>query len=250
MRRKDWNQIAENYHDVVISPFQKGVKNPLFDKLNGIKDKENKVIMDIGCGRGEILDNLAKQFKKVYAIDFSSTMIHIAQENSSKENIEFFIRDMRKLAKFRKKFDVVVSVNSVLLPEIREVKKSLSSIYNTLKKNGKFYGIFPSMGSILYQGFLIIEEQLKSGKNEKLAIKKAKQIMERRKYDLVCGLYCDNGQVQKFYYDFELKIRLQDAGFKNIKLTKVLYPWGKEISDFVDFPGRPKMWDWFVSADK
>jgi len=136
------------------------------------------------------------------------------------------------------------------MPKIKDVKSSLLSIHSTLKKKGKFYGIFPSMGSILYQGFLILEEQLKKEKSEKKAGVKAKQIMERKKYDLVYGFYRDNGQVQKFYYDFELKIRLKDAGFKKIKLTKVLYPWGKEISDFLDFPGRPKMWDWFVSAEK
>jgi hypothetical protein len=47
----------------------------------------------------------------------------------------------------------------------------------------------------------------------------------------------------------ELRVRLKDAGFKKIVLSKVYYPWGND-SGYVDFPDRPRMWDWFVVAEK
>jgi 2-polyprenyl-3-methyl-5-hydroxy-6-metoxy-1,4-benzoquinol methylase len=250
MKPRDWNLLAENYHKEVISPFQKGVKNSLFRELEKIKDSKNKTIADIGCGRGEILDILASKFKKVYAIDFSPVMINIAKKLSKRKNIEYIVKDMRHLFAFKHKFDVVVCVNSIIMSEIRNVKKALKSIYSSLKKDGTFLGIFPSMDSILYQGFLILEEQIEKYGDEKRALRNARRILERKKYNFIKGTYNDEGKIQKFYYDFELKIRLRDTGFKNIILSKVLYPWGAEISDFLDFPGKPKMWDWFVIARK
>lgn len=58
------------------------------------------------------------------------------------------------------------------------------------------------------------------------------------------------GWRQKFYYDFELKVRLKNAGFRSIRFSRVFYPWQEGISDYAMFKGRPKMRDWFVSAEK
>lgn len=250
MEQKDWDNIAKEYHKEVISPFQSGVRNPLFKKLTTIKNTANKVVADIGCGRGDILDLLASKFKRVYAIDFSPVMIEIAKEQSLKKNIKYHVRDMRHLKEFNNKFDVVISVNSILMPKIIDVNESLKSIHSCLSRNGKFYGIFPSMGSILYQAFLILEEEINKSGEEKKALRNTRKILENRKYNFINGTFNDGGQIQKFYYDFELKLRLKNAGFKNIKISKVLYPWRRDISDFIIFPGKPKMWDLFVSAEK
>ncbi|MFH0929464.1 MAG: class I SAM-dependent methyltransferase [Candidatus Aenigmatarchaeota archaeon] len=250
MNRCDWDRRAKNYHEEVVSPFQKGVSNPLFKKLKGIKNMRRKTVADIGCGRGEILDYLASDFKKVYGIDFSPKMLRIAERKNSRKNIEFVLGDMKNLEEFRESFDVVISANSVLFPDLRSIRKSLKSINSTIKKGGIFFGIFPSMGSILYQGILIMDEQFKSCSDEKRVLAKTNRILERRKYDFVKGIYDDDGCRQKFYYNFELRLRLKNAGFKNIKISKVLYPWKKGISDHVIFAGKPKMWDWFVSAKK
>lgn len=253
MKAKDWDDLSEDYHDVVISPFQEGVINPMFRHLENIEDPKTKVIADIGCGRGEIGKKLCSMFKEVYMLDFSPGMIEVAKSNSKStkpDNMNFMVKDMRDLSEFNEKFDVVIAVNSVIMPCIADVKKSLKSIYDTLKPGGNMYGIFPSMSSIAYQAFLALDNELSKGKDEKMAVANAKRLIERRKYNFVKGTYNDDGQEQKFYWWFELKIRLQEAGFKDIKMSKVLYPWGEQTGDFLDFPGRPKMWDWFISAKK
>ncbi len=269
MKAGDWNKIAREYHKYIISPFQKGVSNPLLSKLKKIKNSQNKIIADIGCGRGDTLKFLSSNFKEVYAIDFSKEMIAIAKEKNSfceqnisskqnifskqdisskQSNIQYYVKDMKNLSNFKNRFDVIISVNSIIMPSIKDIKKSLREIHHSLKRNGEFYGIFPSMDSILYESFLIFEEQFKKIKNEKKALKKTRRILERNKYDFIKGTYNDQGEEQKFYYDFEIKLRLQEAGFKEITISKVLYPWGECTGDFIDFPGKPKMWDWFVSA--
>ena len=250
MNRREWDKRAKNYHEEIISPFQTGVKNPLFKKLKGVRCKRRKVIADIGCGRGEILDLLAADFKKVYAIDFSPEMLRIAERRNTRKNIEFVLEDMKNLDRFEGMFDVVITANSVLFPDIRSIKRSLASINCTMKSGGALFGIFPSMGSILYQGFLIMDEQVRKLNDEERAMTRTKRVLERRKYNFVKGVYDDDGCKQKFYYNFELKARLKNAGFRNVKLSKVLYPWKEGISDYQMFKGRPKMWDWFVAARK
>ncbi|MFH1623379.1 MAG: class I SAM-dependent methyltransferase [Candidatus Aenigmatarchaeota archaeon] len=250
MRPLEWDRIAEDYHSEVISPFQRGVVNPLFSKLDAVKAAKRKTVADIGCGRGEILDSLAEKFRMVYAIDFSPRMIRFAKRNSSMPNIRFFVTDMRDLSGFGKRFDVAITANSILPPKVRDVERSLKSVHGTLKEGGVFYGIFPSMGSILYQAFLIFDDRVHRADNERKALIATKRLMERRKYNFIKGTFEHEGMAQKLYYDFELKIRLRKAGFKNVTLSKVLYPWDEGISDFVQFPGMPRMWDWFVSARK
>ncbi|MDD5332086.1 MAG: methyltransferase domain-containing protein [Candidatus Nanoarchaeia archaeon] len=246
-----WDKYAENYHDEISSPLREGVKNPLLRELDKIENAKDKIIADIGCGRGEILDILATKFKKVIAMDFSPAMIEVAKKHVSKENVEFYVRDMRELSEFKESFDVIVTVNSVLMPDIRDIKKALNSINDCLKKDGLFYGIFPAMDSILYQGFLIFEEQLKKYDDEKRALKRAKRIIEKRNYDFIKGIYTEGENSQKFYYDFELKLRLKDAGFKYILLSRVLYSWPlNDLGESICFPGKPPVWDWFVSAKK
>ncbi len=249
MEATDWDGLCKNYHQEIVSPLHKEVKNPLLSTLQQIKDAKSKVVADIGCGRGEILDLLAEQFKTVHALDFSPAMITMAQQNATKENIEFAVRDMRSL-RFRQRFDVAVAVNSVIMPRISDVNQALRSIYSSLKKGGEFYAIFPSMDTILYQGFLILEQQIRRHKDEQKALQHTKRLMERKRYNFLRGTFNDNGQRQKFYYDFELNIRLQDAGFKDIRLAKVLYPWGPNFASSRYFKNRPPMWDWFVSARK
>ncbi len=249
MNASDWDAIAKDYHSCIVSPFQEGVINPLFKKVSEI-DTSNMVAADIGCGCGDALGFLSSKFKKVYAIDYSKAMLSQARKKCNSPNVDFFLKDMKDLSEFESKFDVAVSVNSVLFSNISDLKKALESIRSTMKDDGMFFGIFPSMGSILYQGFLILDDQLSKCGDEQSAEKITKRILEKDRYDFVKGTYDDGDCVQKFYYEFELKIRLQDAGFKNVKLSKVLYPYREDISDFEMFEGRPKMWDWFVTARK
>ena len=97
---------------------------------------------------------------------------------------------------------------------------------------------------------LKLNQQKDKYTSQEKALIQTNRILEKKKFDFVLGTYTDDDEVQKFYYEFELRLRLQEAGFKHIQISKVLYPWGKNISGYEDFPGRPLMWDWFVDAEK
>ncbi len=250
MEGKNWDLYAEEYHDCIISPFQKGVVNPIFETIKNIKNKSELVVADLGCGIGDFIPYLAKEFKKVYALDFSEEMLNIAKEkNKNFENVIYEKADMRDMNNLENSFDLVFTINSVLLPNPGDVKKAFYNINKTLKKNGKLIGIFPNMEAIAHYSMLVYEREFEKTKDEKKAIKNSNKAIESHKYDFFRGIFHDEDEKQKWYYKFELLSLIEESGFKLIKIDKVLYPWDK-VGDYDSFEGKPKLWDWFIEAEK
>ncbi len=249
MNSQAWDLISKNYFSEIVSPFQEGVINPLFKNLEKYPGKGSKTAADLGCGIGNLLPFLCPRFKKVWAVDFSKGMLRKARQKANFKNVNYLKRSMLNLEYLKGKLDVAVAVNSVLAPSSIEIDQMLEQIRATLKPGGCFMGVFPSMESILYHGTLLFDQELERGQGELKATQNAKRRLERTKYDFVSGLYTESGQTQKLYYGFELRKRLKRAGFSNVRLGKVLYPWDT-VGDFEDFSGEPMMWDWFVRGDR
>lgn len=245
MDAQAWDRIANSYFQEISTPFQPEVVNPLLDYLDCLPGREEMSVADLGCGIGNLLPFLSQRFKKVVAVDFSSKMLQAAQLNCPQKNIHFRRQSLNDLSIFRQQFDVVVTVNSVLAPSLSEVDQILREIAATLKPGGMLAGIFPSMESVIYEGVLILDREREQSDSEELALRRARRLLGRSRYDFVTGLYTDGEDRQKFYYSFELRRRLQRAGFKGIQFGKVLYPWHEENGEEA-FRSEPKMWDWFV----
>lgn len=249
MKPKDWDKISKSYFEELTSPFAKGVKNPLYSVIEKIKNTKSKSVIDLGTGIGNLVPFLSKNFKDVTAIDFSENMLKTAKKNCKEKNVRFKQLDMKDMKEFYGKFDVAVSINSILLPSVKDVNKIISEIFNILKDNGKFIGVFPSLNSVLYYAMLVYEQELKNG--EDLARKRTYRTIGKEDYDFLLGILDYEGK-QKHYYDFEIEYRLKKAGFKNINIRKVFYPW--ELSDDDKykelFKNESRLWDWFVTAEK
>ena len=249
MEAKDWDQVANKYFEEIGSPFAKGVDNKLFKSLAHIAKHQNKSVLDLGCGIGNLLPFLSKTFKKVVGLDFSSAMLKIARKRcKSLNNITILKGDMRNLKQFYSKFDVVTAINSILMPSIEDINIIFSELYNVLKQKGRFIGIFPSIESDLYRAMLTYEREFIESKSARTAKKNTHIIIGKDTYDFLLGIFNNKGK-QKHYYCFELKYRLKNAGFKNIKISKLHYPWQHCVDDDINFfQGKPQLWDWLVSA--
>jgi SAM-dependent methyltransferase len=247
MDAETWDQVSGTYFEEISSPFEQQVVNPLLTFLDSLPGRDELTVADLGCGVGNLLPFLSERFYKVVAVDFSSGMLKQARARCPRDNVEFYRRSLANLAHFRGRFDVAVAVNSVLSPKLSEVDQILQQIAATLKPGGTLAGIFPSMESVLYEGVLILEKERENAGTEEQARKRVNRLIGPSHYDFVSGLYTEGADQQKFYYSFELRMRLQSAGFKNIQFGKVLYPWDEQHAWF-DFSGQPRMWDWFVHA--
>lgn len=246
MKKRDWDIKAGEYFDIVLSPFAKGVDNPLPAALKKVK---GNTVIDLGTGIGNALPLLKENFKSVTAIDYSQTMIDAAEKKH--KDISFAVADMRNLKKYHNKFDVAISINSVLSPSHKDVKIIIKEIYRVIKKNGSFLAVFPSMEGQLYGALLTFERELKKTNNREQAWDNTNEIMQRHNFDFVKGTFAAEGVKQKFFYEFELEYRLRKAGFKDIIITKVNYPWRLwDDYNWKSFQKEPPFWDWFVVCKK
>src|SRR5262245_8142594 len=244
MDAQAWDRIAGAYFDEISTPFQAEVVNPLLDYLDRLPGRQDLSVADLGCGLGGLLPFLAERFKTVVAVDFSPNMLQAAQASCVHENVRFCRQSLTDLSDFQEQFDVVVAVNSVLAPSLDVVDQILREMASTLRPGGVLAGIFPSMESVLYEVGLILDWERERTGNEEQALRRAQRKAKRSCYDFIAGLYTEGEDRQKFYYSFELRRRLQKAGFRGLQFGKVLYPWHKE--EAVRFSDEPRRWDWFV----
>jgi len=108
--------------------------------LNKIKIKSNYNILDIGCGAGYNIYNLAKLVDKgkVYGIDYSETMVKLAKEVNKKyiddNRVEIKYGSVSSLPFRDNMFDLVVGVETVnFWPDIIN---DLKEIYRVTKSEG------------------------------------------------------------------------------------------------------------------
>jgi len=104
--------------------------------LNHLHPKE-KVVLDIGCGRGEVVNWCAKKgAKKVIGIDFSRDAIQIATElNKNNSNVELFEMEAKNI-NFEIMFDIVFMFDVIEHIPDKEMQGVYHKIYSVLKNNG------------------------------------------------------------------------------------------------------------------
>jgi len=248
-----WDKTANNYFGGVVSPFDKGVQNPLFWYLdNKVPSSSSLSVIDIGCGVGNLLPTLADRFKHVVGVDFSPKMIELARKRvSNRDNVDLFVRDARDLSEFHAQFDVAIAINSVVLPTVKDTSQIIDQCFEVLKKSGIFLGIFPSMEQVLYRAMLVHESASSHVKKEDRAWKCAQEHLDIYSPDFLRGTVGYVDCRQKHFYLFELEHRLRKAGFVNVVIRKVRYPWEiLEDPDVLHLKDYKGMWDWFVYARK
>ena len=101
---------------------------------------ENKMLLEVGCGRGGGASFLARYFKpkKLIAIDLAKKAIAFCRKNHRGiPNLEFEIGDAEKLRFYDYSFDAVINIESV--QGYGNVHKFLSEVERVLMVNGYFF---------------------------------------------------------------------------------------------------------------
>ena len=154
----------------------------------------------------------------------------------------------RSLDEFAGQLDVAVAVNSLVMPDVRLIDRTLRSIRASLKPGGLFLGVVPSIDTICYHLLLLMDQGLDQGLEPTEAKRIAALQTERRHYDFAFGESHFDGLRQKFWQPFEIEYRLNKAGFRSMSLDKVLYPWDDSVAGSDALAGFPRNWDWFFQA--
>lgn len=123
----------------------------LIETIHQIKSENIHEVLDIGCGDGRSILEIAAKFPDCHftGIDFSETMVRIASKNLEpkpelRRRVNFIFGDVTKLHEVisDKKFDIVISDRCLINLESSAIQyKAISDISNHLSPNGYFIAI-------------------------------------------------------------------------------------------------------------
>jgi SAM-dependent methyltransferase len=237
---------------VFLDPYADDVENPLWRALDAVEDAGNKTAADLGCGAGPLLAPLLGRFKRVVALDFATGMIERARRQvaeADRSRVEFLQRPMDDLADLAGTIDAALAINSLVMPDVRLIHRTLEAVRASLRPGGVFLGIAPAIDAIQYHTLLLHDQALDHGMEPADAERFAAYHAEHRHYDFAFGRFKFRGLRQKFWHGFELEYRLARAGFRSITVDKVLYPWDDNFAGGPELAGSPPSWDWFFRAE-
>jgi SAM-dependent methyltransferase len=245
-----WSRHAARYDELFLDCFNPGVENPLMTALRAVPDPGTKTVADLGCGTGPLLPQLVGRFGAVIALDFAPAMIARAKQRLGRDasRINFLNRPMHELDDLVATIDVAVAVNSVVMPDVRLIDRTLTAIRATLRPDGVFLGVVPAMDAIHYHTMLLMDQALDRGITPEEAERSTAFHAEHAYYDFAFGRFKFQGLRQKFWQPFELRHRLAKAGFTAVTLDQLLYPWDESLAGGTDFADYPKSWDWAFVA--
>ncbi len=242
-----WSEAADGYESDFIDPYQSGVDNPLWEALDRLASP-TRTVADLGCGVGPLLPQLARRFGRVLGVDFAEGMLERSRERcQGLANVELHRLSFLQLEQLLGPVDVAVAVNSLVLPDAQQLDESLRKIRRLLRPGGRLLGIVPAMDSVHYLTMLLVDRARRSGMPEEMARQNAAQHAEHRYYDFAFSRFCYKGIDQHFWFPFEVRYRLKQAGFRRVRLARVRLAW-RECSPLSELHQLPPPWDWFFQA--
>jgi SAM-dependent methyltransferase len=242
-----WSAAAENYEDDFVDPYLPGVRNPLPAALAELAG--DRVVGDLGCGTGPLLPQLAASFRRVIAVDFAEGMLARARERcAGLNNVEFVNAGLTNLRALAGQLDVAIAVNSLVMPALTDLERSLKEIRRTLKRGGHFLGIVPSIDGVHYQTMLLVDRARRAGMPDDKARQNAAHHGEHRLFDFAFAVFRYHGLEQHFWQSFEIRYRLRRARFRKIRKARVQLSWD-QMACGADLADQPAPWDWFFHAE-
>ena len=203
-----WNRQEARYDEIFLDPYGPEVSNPLWAALEDVPADRRMTAADLGCGTGTLLPYLAERFQALIALDFAPDMLKRARARlpaAALLRVTFVQRAMHELDDLAGKLDVAVTVNSLVMPDVRLIDRTLCAIRRSLKPDGIIMGIVPSIDAIYYHMMLLTDHSLDSGMPLVEAEKLAALHAERRHYDFAYGRFQFEGLRQKFWQPFRTR---------------------------------------------
>ncbi len=102
--------------------------------INNLDFDKNKVVVDVGCGRGELCTFLADKFKRVIGIDLSKKDITFARSKITSKNVIFHMANAEKIPLKNNSADIVIC--SEVLQYVEGYVKVIKEIKRILKPKG------------------------------------------------------------------------------------------------------------------
>lgn len=245
---KHWDTIAPRYNDEIFDVFRsdKNKRLPIYFEKHGNRSHH---AIDFGCGNGKSFPYLAPLFKSITATDISQELLNQAKKRPY-DNVTFKRLDLTKRNLNLPPADFVFCCNVAMLPEIDKTRAMILNIQKCLRKGGNALLVLPSLDSVMYSSWRLIELYKKEGVAPDKIPNSEFDYFKASKRDIVQGIIHIDGVPTKHFGQSELGVVFREAGLTITTLDKVEYEWDSEFSDPPKNMGGPYPWDWLVECKK
>lgn len=179
MKTSIWNFWANKYSKLWVQKYSlRPTRNYIIHAISQSKYNQNISILDLGCGPGELIEELSNRFDNfnITGIDFSENMIEISKSKNIKANhILMDVAQLDKLEKLKNHFKIIICTHS--LPYYKEPVKVLKNLYDLLENEGKIFIGFAS-GDSFYDKFVLSFVKLTTGHANYPSDEKFRQMVE------------------------------------------------------------------------
>jgi SAM-dependent methyltransferase len=243
-----WDGIGQNYSKEIFDVF-KSDRNGLLPKFLDRYTDATHTAIDFGCGTGKAFPLLSPRFAHVLAMDISSKLLSIARQRPF-TNISLKRMDLSKSDLSVPMADFVFCCNVIMLPEIARNEVMLANIQRVLNPRGHALIVVPSLDSILFSAWRLIDWYRKEGVAADKVPDEELSYFKGKKRNLLQGIMHIEGVRTKHYSYSELTVLLKRAGLKTIAIEKLEYNWNTEFDSPPAWMGEPYPWDWLIECQK
>lgn len=273
-RAAPWDAVATErlYERWIISPFAPGVDFAFSRDVRRLLARwgrqggiGRRVVLDLGCGRGDATAQVAGRVGFAAALDISGPMLELAGRFLAAQGVstthhrgrDALVRlatdlravaagrrrgpttalaraDLRNLSALCRTADLVIAINSISPPRATEASRMFGEVTKALKPGGVLMAVLPSLESFQY----LLD----------LARRRGTPLRGAGRVD-ACGMFHESGETQKFFTSDEIRALLRTNGLRVLSLSPVRYPWALMARfGWGNFPGHPRLWDWHLVA--
>jgi SAM-dependent methyltransferase len=243
-----WNTIASSYDDEVFDVF-KSDKHKILKGYFAKHANKGHSATDFGCGTGKAFEYLSPAFRDVLALDISEECISVAQTRGF-SNITYKRADLTRTSVKLPPSDFGLCCNVALLPTVDGNRAIFKTVSKGLKKNGSAIFVLPSIESLLFASWQLVDWYKREGVKPERVPKHELNYFDVSKTDIVQGVVKINGVPTKHYSHPEIHVLFREAGFSITAIEKLEYEWNTEFDSPPSWLKEPYPWDWMVECRK
>ena len=243
-----WDKIAAKYNEKIFDVFESDRTKRLVRYFRKHSNKNHDAI-DFGCGTGKAFEYLSPGFRTVHALDISSQCLVSARKRPY-SNLTFKRQDLSRPNLRLPKVNFVFCCNVIMLPEIEKNQIMIRNIYRCLKKNGSAVIVIPSLESIMFSSWRLIDLYKSEGVKPNDIPSSELAYFKGSKPDILQGIIYIDGVATKHYSHPEIQILFERSNLEVTAVEKLEYNWDSEFSAPPKGMKAPYPWDWMVECRK
>ncbi len=246
LKELDFWENLKDYDSSIVSVF--ATENELTELISNIGNKNKKVVADFGCGFGNSFKYL-KEFKRVYAVDYSKNMLENAKKKVTGN--EILIHERIEKIEFDEKADISFAISSIIPNSITEFYNMIDSIIKNTKKEGQIILTLASFESRIFSIQLDADYMFNHGEDPAKISKILGGWEIKGNFSASGYLISKIGKtnlIQKQWVREELLFRLQRYDFKKVEIVKLNLDWDKQLKK-KGYIKYPNLWLWLVKID-